>query len=196
MRVTLALLVCAFLTLISASTLAAEPERSAALSPDKTQIVRERQTSNGVILELVDVTNGKSKPLVRLPGENRWPVWSPDGLFVAFCALFHQRTFITVTDMTGHSWLVQEIKGGLTPINWSPDAVWLVYSAQIAEGNRDLFIASAGGTDIRNLTNTPQASENAAKWTSTGNKIDYQISTHNSLISEPARLDPFAAAVY
>lgn len=194
MRVTPALLACAVLTLTSTSILAAELERSAALSPDKTKLVRERQTSNGVILELVEVANGTSKPLVRLPGENRWPVWSPDGLFVAFCALFHQRTFITVTDMTGHSWLVQEIKGGLTTISWSPDAVWLIYSAQVAEANRDLFIASAGGTDIRNLTNTPQTSENGAQWSGTDNKIDYQISTDNGLKPESAQLDPFAAA--
>lgn len=182
---------CSLLTILSLRNMASEPDRSEALSPDKLHLIRESKQANGVILELLDATSGITKPLVRLPGENRWPVWSPDGLFVAFCAVFHDRYFITVTDMTGHSWMVQEIHGGLTRISWSPNAVWLVYSSEATPGNRDLFIASAGGTDIRNLTQTATVSEDEAEWSTSLNRVDYRYRESANAPTKSAWLNPF-----
>jgi Tol biopolymer transport system component len=163
---------------------------ASALSPDRMHVVREARRDRGTILELVDLASGKAKPLVRLPGANRWPVWSPDGLFVAFCAVFQGRVFVTVTDMTGHSWMVQEIHGGLTDIRWSPDAAWLVYSAETAPGNRDLYLSTAGGTDHRQLTNTPFASEDEPRWSSSPNRIEYRYRERGKAVWMTAWLAP------
>jgi Tol biopolymer transport system component len=183
-------LLLALLPLVSG---AADDGRASALSPDGTHLVREARQAAGTILELVDVAGGRARPLVRLPGANRWPVWSPDGLFVAFCAEFKGRYFVTVTDMTGHSWMVQEIHGGLSRISWSADAVWLAYSSETSPGNRDLFLSTAGGTDRRQLTNTPLVSEDEPRWSSRNDRIVYNLRGHDSGSFSQAWLNPAIA---
>ncbi len=130
---------------------------------DRWQLYAQRGTS-GSELWLRDLHTSTARVLVRLPGNNGYAAWSPDSLFVAFCAQFRSRRFITVSDLTGHSWLVAEIDGECNTPRWSPDAVWLAFTARTRHGDRDIFVASAGGTDHRNLSNSRDQDEQLAAW--------------------------------
>lgn len=54
------------------------------------------------------------------------------------------------------------------------DKGWIVYSARSEEGDWDLFLCRPDGSDIRNITNTPDASEAAPRFNHDGTKLLYR----------------------
>jgi len=150
---------CAWLSLTAQ---AQSPSES--LSANGRYRVYEAPSDNGVVLMLADREKTGAKVLVQLPGDNQLPVWSPDNNFVAFCATYRQRHFITVTDLTGHSWKVMEIYGRCSAPAWSPDSVQLAFGSQTKHGDYDVFIATAGGTEHRNLSNRRDSDEANPVW--------------------------------
>jgi Tol biopolymer transport system component len=50
---------------------------------------------------------------------------------------------------------------------------WIIYSAHTNKGNWDLFLMRPDGSDRRNITNTPEFNEAAARFSSDGQKILY-----------------------
>lgn len=133
-------------------------------SPDGRWHVYERRYEKGVQIWMHDMNGEKNQALVSLPGDNRNMAWSPDSLFVAFCATFHSRHFITVTDLTGHSWLVAEINGECNTPVWSPDASQLAFVSKTRTGDTDVYVATAGGTLHQNLTRTRDKNETVRQW--------------------------------
>jgi Tol biopolymer transport system component len=88
------------------------------------------------------------------PGDDIWPVWSPDGQWVAF--------FGSRGRANGNEVLVVPAAGG-PPVNvsnnpagdiypsWAPDSTYLVFSST-RTGPPRLYIAARDGSDSRALT--------------------------------------------
>ena len=53
-------------------------------SPDGTQIVFESHDGSDYDVYVADLTTGQTRPLTDSPGNDGWPVWSPDGSSIAF----------------------------------------------------------------------------------------------------------------
>lgn len=91
--------------------------------------------------------------------------WSPDGSRVAGGGL----CIVTVDTMSA----ICPVPGGQEP-SWSPDGSQLVFSFWVEmdgrESNRELFIINADGSNLRQLTTTPE-SETQPEWSPDGNRI-------------------------
>jgi TolB protein len=66
-----------------------------------------------------------------------------------------------------------------TGIAWSLDGKRLLYSAQ-TDGNIELYVMNADGSDARRLTNTPNAAEYEPTWSPDGRQIAYTADLGNS----------------
>ncbi len=131
---------------------------TAQVMPDGRLAAYECATVRGTGICLEDLVSGASRELIRLPGHNRNPVFSPDSLFIAFVAEVSGRQIVTVSDHIGHSWPVADATG-IDGVSWSPYAVWLLLAPQRADGSTDVFRITGGGTDPQWLTQTPRVSE-------------------------------------
>jgi len=54
------------------------------------------------------------------------------------------------------------------------DKGWIIYGARTARGDWDLFTMRPDGSDVRNLTNTPQFNEGLPRFSPDGNRILYR----------------------
>ncbi|MGH9410121.1 MAG: protein kinase domain-containing protein, partial [Vicinamibacterales bacterium] len=103
-----------------------------AISPDGTQAVFVRYASpSESALWLVDLNRGSASPLTSRPGQNDWPVWSPDGTKIVFTgeADGAVQFFIkTVGDATPEQPFFQSPALFKSPTAWSPDGRWILVS--------------------------------------------------------------------
>jgi TolB protein len=60
-------------------------------------------------------------------------------------------------------------EGAETPV-WSPDSAFIAFAAYSAEGNNDVYIMRADGTDVRPLTNSPGYDDHP-HWSADGERI-------------------------
>jgi dipeptidyl aminopeptidase/acylaminoacyl peptidase len=119
------------------------------------------------------------------------PAWSPDGREIAF-----------TTNLTGrfNLWRVPAVGG--FPIQllqsddrqsgavWSPDGKWIVFEQDFGGGELyDLFAVSRDGTDVINLTNTPDISESGAHWSPDGSMLTLSYRPKESSNVDIALLD-------
>jgi Tol biopolymer transport system component len=120
-------------------------------------------------LYVVHARSGKVKPLLVEDGyahEN--PVYSPDGRSVLYVRerweldeegfpypVEGQLWLVDLSTGTQHQLTFDDTIKGQTP-DWSPDGTRIAYAAG---GDGDIWIMNADGTDQRNLTNTPDATE-------------------------------------
>jgi len=83
------------------------------------------------ILSLEDTSHIRL-PLVK--GDNRYPVFSPDGKKIAFSSMYYSAPVIYVMDSDGKNLKLLTPEGGDNP-SWSPDGKYIAYTyIQIMEG--------------------------------------------------------------
>jgi Tol biopolymer transport system component len=129
-----------------------------------------------VTLYGIDTLNPDGSAFTSLaPGYS--PAWSPDGKQIAFIS---GQPFIT-----GHSDVYVMDENGLNvrrltnsrtqngDPSWSPDGQQIVFTHDYtdpaaANATTDLYVVRADGTNLTNLTNTPDVKENQPAWSSTG----------------------------
>ncbi len=101
--------------------------------------------------------------------------WSPDGRRICFASNASGRQNLWIVDASG-GWPLQltvseqrQFPGG-----WSPDGEWITFQSDY-DGNEqwDLFTVSTGSGEIRNLTNTPEISEESPLWSPDGKWLAY-----------------------
>jgi len=148
-------------------------------SPDGTQIVfastrssnpLASNASSDIFVIRQDGTN--LRLLAAKLGEDYSPAWSPDGAHIIFAGQSIRTRNMTIYQVptscldlpAGCADQVQEHISGivnLTPV-WSPDGHWIIFTS-IQRGNFEIFLASADGNNLRQLTQTP-ADESSPRW--------------------------------
>jgi TolB protein len=169
-----------------------------AWSPDGTRIAfsLSKPNSDVYVMDVPDGTDADNPDQQRLTKTDRNvtvgnPVWSPDGTQIV-CVVSSRPA---AREPGGKSTLyvlnVQEAlqSGGasiadMRPLpragkdvndrpTWSPTGSQIVFSA-VVDGHRDLYVVNADGTDLRQLTHTPDFDEWDPAWSPDGTQIVFQ----------------------
>ena len=119
------------------------------------------------------------------------PAWSPDSREVVF-----------TTNLTGRLNLWKVASAGGFPIQltqsddtqsgavWSPDGKWIVFEQDFGGGEiYDLFAVSSDGGELINLTNSPDVSETAPRWSPDGDTLSLSYRPKDSSNIDIALLD-------
>ena len=105
---------------------------------------------------LVQVTNAAL--------DSHTPAFSLDGLWIAFAKDVkvpnslgdtHPNIFLIKPDGSGEFWLAKDVESSQTFPVWSPLGNWIAYSSFKPLEETDIYIVKPDGTQITNVTNTP-----------------------------------------
>jgi hypothetical protein len=158
-------------------------------SPDRTQIALDRESN-------ISIANVDGTPIIELTAEaededesygDYRPTWSPDGSNIAFDYSTRTGGGLGIARVDGTK--VTRVTGlPYYPI-WSPDGTRILLSST------DIYVVSADGTEVVNLTNSP-ASDRTASWSPEGDRIVFssdrdgndEIYVMNSDGTNPIRL--------
>lgn len=133
---------------------------SPSFSPDGTKIVY----CDAGVLKTIASTGGTPTPLLSTGMHGLWPVWAPSGDWVAFWADDETCDHLYVTQVGGVPHLVS---AGLSSnyLAWAPDATQLIFSACVDdESLYDIYRVNMDGSQLVNLTNTPEEDEDYPSW--------------------------------
>ncbi len=141
---------------------------AADLSFDKREIVIDLQGT----IWLLPAKGGKAKAITDGMGDDRQPVWSPDGQKVAFQSF---------RDGYYHIWMINKDGSDLKQVtsgvfderepDWSPDGKYIVYSSDVY-GNYDIFKINLETKETKQLTSDP-ANEYCPAYSPDGSEILY-----------------------
>lgn len=135
-------------------------------SPDRTQ--KARDEGNDISIGNVDGTGVID--LTAEPEGEDWqyldyePTWSPDGSNIAFQYTGRTEGGIGIARVDGTK--VTRVPGVPPYPIWSPDGTRILLSGT------DVYVVSADGTDVMNLTNSP-AYDRTASWSPEGDRIAF-----------------------
>jgi eukaryotic-like serine/threonine-protein kinase len=108
-----------------------------ALSPDERRVAVTLETGapSNIDIWLIDIARNIRSRLTVHPGQERSPVWSPDGTRIAFQSSRSRQPIAmrqTLSDVMGTDELLVEGRGNftMTPSGWSPDARFIAYTTR------------------------------------------------------------------
>ncbi len=120
--------------------------RSPRISPDGRRIAVERIVDGKQDVWLLDAVRGTRFTLV--PGNNGFPVWSPDGTRIVFYGSSGSGVldlWVKSSAGTGAEQPLLISKSAKVPFSWSPDGRYLLYSDYSPETNADLWLMPLNG---------------------------------------------------
>ncbi len=121
------------------------------------------------------------EPQPVLPVEGQYPAFSPDGESIAFesrRADGIDHIFAAGRDGSGLRQLTHAPEDDETPV-WSPDGKTILFARRLGEGREaqlDIFAMDAGGGNLRNLSNHPDAQDDHHKFSADGKRIIFNSS--------------------
>jgi WD40 repeat protein len=140
-------------------------------SPDGTRIAFRSQRDGNDEIYMMNADGTCQRNLTN-DAVNDWsPAWSPDGTRVAF-AFFdaNQFTDLAIINVDGTGLQRLTTASGEYP-TWSPDGTRIAF-ATARDGNYEIYVMNADGTDQRRLTNNP-AYDMSPAWSPDGTHIAF-----------------------
>ena len=124
---------------------------------------------------LMDAEGNNQIRVTDLPGEERYPSWSPDGRRIVFSSHLHRDgqslTDIYVMDANGMN--LRKLTSGISP-SWSPDGRRIAFTSSRNRGESlaDVYVMDDDGMNFRRLTDRP-TSNGMPAWSPDGQKIAF-----------------------
>jgi Tol biopolymer transport system component len=120
--------------------------------------------------------------------DNHQPVWSPDGTRIAVSSPR------SGSDSREDIWTMEANGGGAQRVTsifgqdrwptWSPDGSKIAFQTN-QEGNSEIYMVNADGSDLHNVTNDVEGQDVAPAWSPDGSKIVYISRTTNQFPNPP-----------
>jgi TolB protein len=107
-------------------------------------------------------------------GDDRNPVWSPDGSKIAFHGSRDggdHEIYVVNADGTGRVNVTNSPGSETIPV-WSPDGSKIGFTS-LRDGNAEIYVINPDGTGLVNLTNSPAYDEYGQAWSPDGSKIAF-----------------------
>ena len=163
---------------------AAEPDSSLAallpeLSPDGTQVALQRNVQGNLDVWLIDLVRGGLTRFTSDPAGDGAPVWSPDGMKIAFNSAGRKgpaaNIYVKPSRGPGAEELLLETPKNKLLQDWSKDGRFLLYLELDPKTGRDLWALPTLGNDRRPIVvvNTP-FDELKGQFSPDGNWVAYQ----------------------
>jgi len=147
-----------------------------ALSPDRRQIAFASDRNGFWDLYLLDLASGEVSQITDTPAYDSAPSWSPDGQWLVHETYTDDNLEIVVTSVTDPSQqlipLSQHPASDHSPA-WAPDGRHIAFVSSRG-GDSDIWLADldrTGDDRYRNLSSTPNASENHPVWNRDGSQL-------------------------
>ena len=134
---------------------------------------------------IMNADGTKQTRLTTIAAFNFKPSWSPDGTKIAFTSLIddHYEIYVMNADGTGQTSLTGDTLE-YDPIyvtwynnakdpSWSPDGTKIVFVSDDLDGNYEIYIMNADGTEQTRLTNK-EGWESRPSWSPDGTKIVFR----------------------
>ena len=141
-------------------------------TPEGSLLVQVRTDDEPAAIEALDVTTGHMTPFLRNAGNL---AFSPDGTETAFSrpsASDPDDWDIWVGDANGrHAEDVLALPGDQEFPDWSPDGASLLFTGWIGHRDPDVYVASADGTGLTDLTPSSRARDMSDSWTPDGHVL-------------------------
>ncbi len=142
-------------------------------SPDGRRIAFDvRYRDENVILAMND--DGERMILLTAEGYEREPDWSPDGERIAYAGWSDDtesyEIFVMDVDGGNATQVSSDSTGDVYVPRWSPDGTRLAYDFTPLNGQGDIYVINADGTNPRRLTTDP-ANDTWPVWSPDGKKI-------------------------
>ena len=109
------------------------------------------------------------------PGNNRHPVWSPDGTQIAFISDFHTTLPVNIYVMNADGTNVVRLIDSLNDFDpaWSPDGTQIAFDSNQDGLIGSIYAINVDGTNLRRITNSPPASDQKPTWSPDGTQLAF-----------------------
>jgi Tol biopolymer transport system component len=131
------------------------------------------QSNRQVAAGEIYTANGDGSEVRRLTtnaGTDAEPRWSPDGRRIAFASVRAgvREIWMMNADGTGQQRLTQLAREASSP-DWSPDGARIAFQARRADGNWDIYVMGADGSNVTRLTSAN--SQVRPRWSPDGRRL-------------------------
>ena len=147
-------------------------------APDGQRVAFASDRSGNWDIWAVNVDGSGLVNLTNSPDDEQYPAWSPDGLRMAFTSKRSGSSDVWVMNVedalqgTGTANAVNLTKSPQRDryAMWSPDGAKIAFNTS-RDGNQEIYVMNADGSDPTNVTNAPDSAEGLADWSPDGRRL-------------------------